>query len=69
MKTAFRTGHEISQMGFAALVEKLGPGGAVQFLQQYERGRCDYTRERQRLFAGRKIDEIWLDMRRHRMVD
>jgi hypothetical protein len=69
--TAFKTAHEISRLGFAALVEKLGPGGALQFLQQYESGRGDYTKERRSLFAGKKVDDIWNEMklmRRRRRV-
>ena len=56
--TAYKTGSEISQMGFAALLQKLGPGGALQFLQQYERGHGDYTKERKRIFAGVTVDDI-----------
>lgn len=56
--TAYKTGSEISQMGFAALLQKLGPGGALQFLQQYERGHGDYTKERRRIFAGQTVDDI-----------
>ncbi len=63
MKTAFRTGSEISELGFSALIEKLGPSGALQFVQQYEKGKGDYTRERKRLFAGKKADGILKEMR------
>ena len=56
--TAYKTGSEISQMGFAALLQKLGPGGALQFIQQYERGHGDYTKERKRIFSGQTVDDI-----------
>ena len=46
---AYRTPHEIAAAGFAALVEKLGPGGAVEFLHQFEKGRGDYTKERRKI--------------------
>ena len=62
MRTAFKTGYEISQIGFAALLDKLGPGGALQFIQQYEKGKGDYTRERKRFLAGKKMDEMWKEM-------
>jgi hypothetical protein len=48
----YRTPHEIAVKGFAALVEKLGPGGALQFTHQYEAGRGDYTRERKEILRG-----------------
>jgi len=59
VKTAYRTGHEVVQQGFAALLHKLGAGGAVQFLLQYETGTGDYTAERKRLFRNKGMEEIW----------
>jgi hypothetical protein len=37
---------ELRQQGFAALVASLGWVNAVRFIQQYEAGRGDYTKER-----------------------
>jgi hypothetical protein len=37
---------EIRQTGLDALAERLGPYGTVQFLRQFERGKGDYTRDR-----------------------
>jgi hypothetical protein len=37
---------ELRKKGFSALVEALGWVNAVRFLQQYEKGQGDYTRER-----------------------
>lgn len=44
--TRFMTPHEIVSAGFESLVASLGPGGAIQFILQYERGQGDYTKER-----------------------
>jgi hypothetical protein len=53
MKTqTYQTPHEIAVQGFAALVEKLGPGGALQFIHQFETGRGDYTKERRAILRG-----------------
>ena len=60
---AFKTGHEIARLGFAALVAKLGPGGALQFILQYERGHGNYTKERRRIFRGKKLERLWDDMK------
>ena len=46
----YKTPHQIAVEGFAALVERLGPGGALQFLHQYEVGQGDYTKERKKIF-------------------
>jgi hypothetical protein len=37
---------EIRKMGLQALREALGPVGMVRFIQQYENGRGDYTKEK-----------------------
>ena len=53
MKPAgYRTPHDIAAEGFAALVERLGPGGALQFLHQYEAGQGNYTEERKALLRN-----------------
>jgi hypothetical protein len=38
--------YDIRKKGLEALYKKLGPLGMVRFLQQYETGEGDYTRER-----------------------
>jgi hypothetical protein len=48
----YRTPNEIAVKGFEALVEKLGPGGALQFIHQFEVGRGDYTKERQKILKS-----------------
>jgi len=58
----YKTGYEISQLGFSALVNKLGAGGALQFILQYERGAGDYTKERKRIFRGKKLEQMWREM-------
>ena len=37
---------EIRQIGLQALKEALGPVGMVRFIQQYENGNGDYTKEK-----------------------
>ena len=44
-----RTLNEIRKAGLEALTEKLGPLGMIKFIQQYEIGSGDYTKERQSL--------------------
>jgi hypothetical protein len=38
--------YDIRKKGIEALYKKLGPLGMARFLQQYETGKGDYTRER-----------------------
>lgn len=37
---------EIKRVGISALARELGPYGLVQFLKQFETGKGDYTRDR-----------------------
>lgn len=43
---------EIRQHGIDALVRELGPVGMIRFLQQFETGKGDYTRERSQWLPG-----------------
>jgi hypothetical protein len=51
MTTETLTLYEIRTIGFEALLRELGPAGAIRFIQQYESGRGDYTRNRKKLFT------------------
>lgn len=43
--TTYRTPRKTAELGFQALIEKLGCGGAVAFISQYETGEGNYTVE------------------------
>jgi len=48
---------EIRKIGLQALKEALGPVGMVRFIQQYENGHGDYTKEKYQQ-PDMTIDEI-----------
>lgn len=52
------TGEEIRTRGLAALRRELGRAGLVQFLQQFESGRGDYTRERGALLKDISLESL-----------
>ena len=58
--------HELRREGLQALLDRLGPAGTVRFLQQYDMGRGDYTKERRRWLDGVTIDEVVEDIERRR---
>jgi len=58
MNTEYKTLHEIRTIGFEALLRELGPAGAIRFLQQYETGRGDYSRDRHKLLPKMSVEEI-----------
>jgi len=45
MKEQTMTPNELRRIGMDALRQALGPVGTIRFLQQFEAGRGDYTRE------------------------
>lgn len=51
MDTQSMTLMQIRAVGLAALLRELGPVGMIRFLQQYETGSGDYSRDR----------HVWLD--------
>jgi hypothetical protein len=46
MNTAQMTPNELRQAGLDALVRELGPVGMIRFIQQFELGKGDYTKDR-----------------------
>jgi len=48
--------NEIRMKGLEALAEALGPVGMVRFLQQFDLGKGDYTKDR-----GKWLDELTID--------
>ena len=49
---------QIRKDGIDALIKKLGPDGMIRFLQQFDSGRGDYTKDRHAILDGYSIDEI-----------
>ncbi len=57
-ETRRRNATQLAADGFAALVEKLGMADAIRYVQLYDQGEGDYTRERHQ----------WLDKLAHQEV-
>ena len=47
-----KTLHKIQQEGLEVLVEKLGPDDAIRFLQIYETGSGDWTKDRKKFLEN-----------------
>lgn len=47
---------QLRQRGIEALVEALGVVGMVRFLQQFDQGSGDYTRDRGMILAGISLE-------------
>jgi hypothetical protein len=66
MTTENLTLYEIRTVGFDALVRELGPAGAIRFIQQYESGHGDYTRDRKKLLPKKSVREIGRQIEKQR---
>jgi hypothetical protein len=44
--------------GWKALTDRLGPGGAMRFMMQYDPGHGDYSKERHEIFAGVTLEKL-----------
>lgn len=49
---------QIHQAGIQALTEKLGVIGMIRFLQQFENGQGDYTKERHQWLDEQSLEDI-----------
>jgi hypothetical protein len=66
-KTDFKSIEEIRRIGIEALAEALGPLDAVRFLQSFDLGRGDYTKERSHVL-GLTLDEIFSGIEKRRNI-
>ena len=64
-KTDVRSTEEIRRIGIEALAEALGPLDGVRFLQSFDLGRGDYTKERSHVL-GLTLDEIFLGIEKRK---
>jgi len=58
MRTETLSLQEIRTLGFEVLLRELGPAGAIRFIQQYETGHGDYTRDRHKILPKKTVHEI-----------
>lgn len=52
------TPNDIRMKGLEALAEALGPVGMVRFLQQFDIGKGDYTKDRKKWLEDLSINDI-----------
>jgi hypothetical protein len=56
------TPNEIRSKGYKALVDALGVPGMIRFLQQFDTGHGDYTKERHQWLDKVTLEEILVDV-------
>ena len=65
-QTPIRPASEVSRIGFAALCDRLGRADAIRFLQQYDLGQGDYTKERTGLIEGDTVSSLMEEIKASR---
>jgi len=68
MTTDYLTLSEIRTIGFEALLRELGPTGTIRFIQQYETGRGNYTRDRRKFLPKKSVKEIGRQITKERQT-
>jgi hypothetical protein len=58
----YRNPNVIRKMGIEALTKELGPVGMAYFIQQFDRGKGNYTVERERLLSGITMREVLCEL-------
>lgn len=66
MNTQTMSPSYLRKKGLQALHKSLGPVGMVRFLQQFEEGTGNYTRDRKQWLAGKNVPEITEKIKRAR---
>jgi len=57
---------EIRRLGIEALTKALGPAGMARFMQQFEMGSGDYTRDRDQILGDITLEEIFISIEERR---
>ncbi|MBP7652291.1 hypothetical protein KA977_02645 [Candidatus Dependentiae bacterium] len=57
------TQNEIKRQGFNALQKNLGISGFIKFIQQFDLGDGDYTKERKKIVKKKTVVEIVKEIR------
>ena len=63
MKSERLTDADIRALGWQALIDKLGPAGALRFTMQTQTGYGDYSELRHRLLGAVSVDKLLARMR------
>ena len=58
MDVFLMTDEQILELGFKALVDKLGPVGMVRFIHQFQAGEGNYTAERQQWVGMSDVETL-----------
>lgn len=61
--------NQIRKAGIAALAKSLGPAGMARFIQQFDMGTGDYTKDRSNWLNQMSLDNIVLGINKMRKAE
>lgn len=67
MQKQTMTMNEIRKAGIEALTNALGPVGMARFMQQFDLGQGDYTKEREQWLGHLTVKDIIEEVKRNRV--
>jgi hypothetical protein len=56
----------IRERGVRVLTRELGAAGMVEFMQQFQTGRGDYTKDRHKILGRLTVDQVVNEIRRNK---
>jgi hypothetical protein len=60
-----RSERDLVDNGIRALVDALGYSGAARFLRHFSKGNGDYLQTQEKLFKGKRLDQIYKKASEH----
>lgn len=60
--------NDIKAKGMRALARELGAAGMAQFMQQFNRGRGDYSKDRHKILDKLTVDDIFAAIKAKRQT-
>lgn len=66
IKVETKTPEEVRRAGLEALEKALGPAGMLRFIQLFEKGKGNYTKDREKWLNGVTMDDVIKDVKKFR---
>lgn len=66
IKVETKTPEEVRRAGLEALEKSLGPAGMVRFIQLFEKGKGNYTRDRGKWLDKATMNDVIADVKKAR---
>jgi hypothetical protein len=63
MRSRQKTLDEVCRAGLAALAKALGPVDMIRFLQQFDLGNGDYTKERFKILGNPSVNDLLAELK------